>query len=124
MPTDPWQQLQLAVIAVFNSWYTPRAVAYRDIHGISHSLGTAVTVQSMVYGNMNEQSGSGVCFTRHPSTGEKLFFGEYLFNAEGEGRLCECIVNALCVMISPSHLMIIYVFFAKARTWFLVCVRL
>ena len=71
-PQDPWEQLRMAVIAVFNSWFTPRAVSYRDIHGIRNDLGTAVVVQCMVFGNMSNRSGSGVCFTRHPSTGEKV----------------------------------------------------
>lgn len=84
VPDDPWEQLQMAIEAVFCSWYSPRAVKYRDIHGISNDLGTAVTVQSMVYGNMNMRSGSGVAFTRNPATGEKVFYGEYLNNAEGE----------------------------------------
>lgn len=84
VPSDPWDQLRMSIVAVFNSWFSPRAVAYRDIHGIRNDLGTAVTVQCMVFGNMNARSGSGVCFTRNPSTGEKAFFGEYLPNAEGE----------------------------------------
>lgn len=84
IPIDPWEQLQLAIEAVFNSWFSPRAVKYRDIHNIAEDLGTAVTVQSMVYGNMNIRSGSGVAFTRNPGTGDKVFFGEYLNNAEGE----------------------------------------
>lgn len=74
----------MAIESVFCSWYSPRAVKYRDIHNISSDLGTAVTVQSMVYGNMNVRSGSGVAFTRNPATGEKEFYGEYLNNAEGE----------------------------------------
>lgn len=84
IPSDPWEQLQLAVEAVFNSWFSPRAMKYRDIHNIAEDLGTAVTVQSMVFGNMNIRSGSGVAFTRNPGTGDKVFFGEYLNNAEGE----------------------------------------
>lgn len=71
-PNDPWDQLRMAIVAVFNSWFTPRAIAYRDIHSIRNDLGTAVTVQCMVFGNMNARSGSGVCFTRNPSTGEKV----------------------------------------------------
>ena len=82
VPEDPWQQLQMAIEAVFRSWYSPRAVKYRDINGIAGDLGTAVTVQSMVYGNMNTKSGSGVAFTRNPATGQKELYGEFLFNAE------------------------------------------
>jgi len=81
---NPWIQLQSAIEAVFKSWYTPRAITYRNIHGIPHNLGTAVVVQAMVYGNMNDKSGSGVAFTRNPATGENVFYGEYLSNAEGE----------------------------------------
>lgn len=83
-PIDPWDQLRLAIEAVFKSWNTPRAKTYRKIHGISEELGTAVTVQSMVFGNLGKTSATGVCFTRNPSTGEKKLFGEYLLNAQGE----------------------------------------
>lgn len=83
-PTDPMEQLWLAVSAVFNSWGNPRAVKYREIYDIPHSWGTAVNVQSMVFGNMGEDCATGVCFTRDPSTGERKFFGEYLINAQGE----------------------------------------
>jgi pyruvate,orthophosphate dikinase len=83
-PEDPFVQLKLAVEAVFRSWHTPRANVYREMNNIPESLGTAVTVQSMVFGNFGEDSGSGVAFTRNPATGEKLFFGEVLFNAAGE----------------------------------------
>ncbi len=83
-PDDPFRQLLLAVEAVFLSWYSPRANVYREMNNISDSLGTAVSVQSMVFGNFGEDSGSGVAFTRNPSTGEKIFFGEVLFNAAGE----------------------------------------
>ena len=83
-PEDPFVQLRSAVEAVFKSWYTPRANVYREMNNIPDSLGTAVNVQSMVFGNFGEDSGSGVAFTRNPSTGEKLFFGEVLFNAAGE----------------------------------------
>lgn len=84
VPYDPTEQLNMAIEAVFKSWNAPRAVKYRDIHGISDDLGTAVTVQAMVFGNINELSGSGVAFTRNPSTGVKEFYGEYLPNSEGE----------------------------------------
>ncbi|MES2627040.1 MAG: pyruvate, phosphate dikinase [Pseudomonadota bacterium] len=83
-PDDPFRQLLLAVEAVFLSWYSPRANVYREMNNISDSLGTAVSVQSMVFGNFGDDSGSGVAFTRNPSTGEKIFFGEVLFNAAGE----------------------------------------
>ena len=84
LPQDPWEQLMMAVKAVFSSWDNPRAIKYREIHRLSHNLGTAVTVQSMVFGNMGENSGTGVAFTRDPATGEKRFFGECLTNAQGE----------------------------------------
>lgn len=83
-PEDPKEQLLMAVKAVFNSWHTPRAIVYRKINQISDDLGTAVNVQSMVFGNMGETSGTGVAFTRNPSTGENLLYGEYLINAQGE----------------------------------------
>ncbi len=83
-PTEPWEQLWGAISAVFRSWNTPRAITYRDLHGIPASWGTAVNVQSMVFGNMGEDSATGVAFTRDPSTGEKKFFGEFLINAQGE----------------------------------------
>jgi len=83
-PTDPWEQLWGAVSAVFRSWNTPRAITYRELHNIPASWGTAVNVQSMVFGNMGDDSATGVAFTRNPSTGEKSFFGEFLINAQGE----------------------------------------
>lgn len=83
-PQDPMKQLELAIKAVFKSWSNPRAVIYRKLHNIPDSLGTAVNVQSMVYGNMGETSGTGVAFTRNPATGENKIFGEYLINAQGE----------------------------------------
>lgn len=83
-PLDPWDQLLGAISAVFRSWNTPRAVTYRDLHGYPGDWGTAVNVQSMVFGNMGEDSATGVAFTRNPSTGEKEFYGEYLVNAQGE----------------------------------------
>lgn len=83
-PQDPFVQLKLAIEAVFLSWYTPRANFYREMNNIPDSLGTAVSVQAMVFGNFGDDSGSGVAFTRNPSTGEHAFFGEYLFNAAGE----------------------------------------
>ncbi len=83
-PQDPYEQLRLAIRAVFESWNNPRAVAYREYYKIPHDLGTAVNVQMMVFGNMGEDSGSGVAFTRNPATGEKELYGEYLPNAQGE----------------------------------------
>ena len=83
-PTDPKEQLIMAVKAVFSSWYNPRAIVYRKINKISDDLGTAVNVQSMVFGNVGDDSGTGVAFTRNPSTGEKKIYGEYLMNAQGK----------------------------------------
>ena len=83
-PQDPFEQLKLAVEAVFKSWNGKRAVDYRNAAGIAHDLGTAVNVQTMVFGNMGEGSGTGVAFTRNPATGEKKLFGDYLMNAQGE----------------------------------------
>ena len=83
-PDDPFEQLKMAVEAVFLSWHTPRAIVYREMNNIDDSLGTAVNVQAMVFGNFGDDSGSGVAFTRNPATGEHQFFGEYLFNAAGE----------------------------------------
>ena len=83
-PSDPREQLWGAISAVFRSWGNDRAVAYRRLHGFSDSWGTAVTVQSMVFGNMGEDCATGVCFTRNPATGAKDFFGEFLPNAQGE----------------------------------------
>ncbi len=83
-PTDPYEQLSLAVNAVFSSWNSSRAKKYREISKITGLLGTGVNVQAMVYGNMDANSATGVCFTRNPSTGEKKLYGEYLINAQGE----------------------------------------
>lgn len=83
-PTDPQVQLEYAINAVFNSWDSMRAIKYRRINKITGLLGTAVNVQAMVYGNMGESSGTGVCFTRNPSNGEPELYGEYLVNAQGE----------------------------------------
>ena len=83
-PSDPMDQLWKAIAAVFDSWNNPRAIKYREINEIPHHWGTAVNVQSMVFGNMGDDCATGVCFTRDPSTGEKIFFGEYLINAQGE----------------------------------------
>ena len=83
-PEDPKLQLLEAVKAVFRSWDNPRAIYYRRVNDIPSSWGTAVNIQSMVFGNMGEQSGTGVAFTRDPATGEKKLYGEYLMNAQGE----------------------------------------
>lgn len=83
-PSDPYEQLKMAIKAVFDSWYGDRAVTYRRLHGIPDDLGTACNVMAMVFGNMGENSGTGVGFTRDPSTGEKRFFAEFLPNAQGE----------------------------------------
>ncbi len=83
-PQDPVEQLFKAINAVFQSWNNPRANKYRELNNIKGLIGTAVNVQAMVFGNMGETSGTGVCFSRDPSTGEKVFYGEYLINAQGE----------------------------------------
>lgn len=83
-PTDPYQQLELSIRAVFASWNGKRAVDYRRVHKIADDLGTAVNVVAMVFGNMGNDSGTGVAFTRNPATGAKELFGEYLANAQGE----------------------------------------
>ena len=83
-PLNPKEQLRKAIVAVFDSWNNPRAIKYREIYGIKGLLGTAVNVQAMVYGNMGNDSATGVCFTRNPSTGENKFYGEFLLNAQGE----------------------------------------
>ncbi len=83
-PDDPYEQLRLAIEAVFRSWNNKRAIDYRRFHGIPDDWGTAVNVVTMVYGNMGEDSCTGVAFTRNPSTGEKVLYGEFLVNAQGE----------------------------------------
>ena len=83
-PEDPFDQLRMAIAAVFDSWMTRRAVDYRNLYKIPHNWGTAVNVVTMVFGNMGFDSGTGVAFTRNPATGEKGIFGEYLLNAQGE----------------------------------------
>ncbi len=83
-PQDPKIQLLMSIEAVFGSWNNERAIVYRRLNHIASLLGTAVSVQSMVFGNMGETSGTGVCFSRDPSTGKKIFYGEYLMNAQGE----------------------------------------
>lgn len=83
-PQDPYQQLEKSIEAVFKSWNIPRAVRYREINEITGLLGTAVNIQTMVFGNMGDDSGTGVAFTRNPSTGVNEFYGEFLINAQGE----------------------------------------
>lgn len=100
-PQDPIKQLELAIEAVFKSWNNPRARIYRKINNISHKLGTAVNVQSMVFGNMGDTSGTGVAFTRNPATGENKLFGEYLINAQGED-----VVAGIRTPLEISHLKI------------------
>ncbi|HEX7347955.1 MAG TPA: pyruvate, phosphate dikinase, partial [Candidatus Limnocylindrales bacterium] len=84
VPDDPWQQLRLAIEAVFRSWDSPRARTYREKEGIPDDLGTAVTIQAMVFGNRGSDSGTGVLFTRNPATGEPALYGDVLFDAQGE----------------------------------------
>lgn len=95
---DPKKQLELAVLAVFNSWDSPRANKYRSINQITGLKGTAVNVQSMVFGNMGDTSGTGVLFTRNPSTGEKKLYGEFLVNAQVWTSFCcaYLILNLSC----------------------------
>ncbi len=95
-PVDPKEQLMAAVKAVFRSWDNPRANVYRRMNDIPYSWGTAVNVQPMVFGNLNEKSGTGVAFTRDPATGEKALFGEYLINAQGE--------DVVAGIRTPSHI--------------------
>ena len=83
-PQDPYKQLELATEAVFKSWNGKRAIDYRNAAGIAHDLGTAVNICTMVFGNMGDNSGTGVAFTRDPSTGERKMYGDYLINAQGE----------------------------------------
>jgi len=84
IPADPWDQLRAAIAAVFDSWHSPRAKAYRRNRGLSDDAGTAVMIQAMVFGNMDERSGTGVLFSRNPMTGEALPWGEWLCRAQGE----------------------------------------
>lgn len=83
-PSDPWKQIELAIEAVFRSWNNERAIVYRRTEKIPDDIGTAVNIQAMVFGNLGEDSGTGVAFTRDPSTGENTLYGEYLMNAQGE----------------------------------------
>lgn len=97
-PSDPIEQLWGAIGAVFESWMNQRAITYRRLHNISESWGTAVNVQAMVFGNMGDDSATGVAFTRDPSTGENIFYGEYLVNAQGE--------DVVAGIRTPQHLTI------------------
>ena len=92
-PTDPKEQLLGAIKAVFRSWDNPRANVYRRDNDIPYSWGTAVNVQSMAFGNMGDDCGTGVAFTRNPATGEKKLFGEFLTNAQGED-----VVAGVCLL--------------------------
>ena len=83
-PTNPWEQLWGAIMAVFQSWMNERAILYRKLNNIPAEWGTAVNVQAMVFGNMGDRSATGVAFTRDAATGENIFNGEYLINAQGE----------------------------------------
>jgi len=98
-PEEPKDQLDMAISAVFNSWNNKRAITYRKINKIPDDLGTAVNVQEMVFGNMGENSGTGVGFTRNPSTGKKEYYGEYLLNAQGED-----VVAGIRTPLALSHL--------------------
>jgi pyruvate,orthophosphate dikinase len=89
-PTDPEEQLWGAIGAVFRSWNNERAIAYRQMNGIPGEWGTGVNVVAMVFGNLGEDSGTGVAFTRDPASGEKRFYGEYLMNAQGEDVVADC----------------------------------
>ncbi len=95
-PQDPMEQLGLAINAVFDSWWEKKAVDYRRIHRLADDWGTAVTVMAMVFGNLGATSGTGVCFSRDPATGEKRFFGEFLVNAQGE--------DVVAGVRTPEHL--------------------
>lgn len=83
-PEDPEVQLRGAIEAIFRSWRNPRAIFYRDMHRINHEIGTAITIQAMVFGNLNTRSATGVCFSRNPSDGTKELYGQFLLNAQGE----------------------------------------
>jgi pyruvate,orthophosphate dikinase len=95
-PQDPLEQLRLAINAVFDSWWAKKAVDYRRIHRLPDDWGTAVTVMAMVFGNLGNTSGTGVCFSRNPATGERRFFGEFLVNAQGE--------DVVAGIRTPEHL--------------------
>lgn len=106
-PEDPWEQLQQAVEAVFQSWDSPRAIRYRDYAGIPHTLGTAVVVQAMVFGNLDDHSGTGVAFTRDPATGAREVYGDFLLQAQGEdvvsGERDPLDVEAMATLVPGAH---------------------
>lgn len=107
VPEDPWEQLRAAISAVFRSWDSPRARTYRRNRGVSGTLGTAVTVQAMVFGNLDEKSGTGVLFSRDPNTGERAMFGEWLAGGQGEdvvsGRTTPRPLDELATLLPQAH---------------------
>ncbi len=113
-PEDPFEQLRMAIEAVFNSWFGGRAVTYRRLHGIPDTWGTAVNVVAMVFGNMGKSSGTGVAFTRNPSNGERKFFGECLMNAQGEdvvaGTRTPLPIEALAKTVPAAYRQLLRVF--------------
>ncbi len=105
-PQDPYEQLWGAIGAVFGSWEADKAVTYRRVEKISDLKGTAVNVQTMVFGNMGDDSGTGVCFTRDPNTGENVFYGDCLINAQGEDRTSNSPFrkkNCICFSAAPAN---------------------
>jgi pyruvate,orthophosphate dikinase len=102
-PQDPWDQLWAAIGAVFGSWMNQRAITYRRLHDIPADWGTAVNVQAMVFGNMGEDCATGVCFTRDPSTGANLLYGEFLVNAQGEDVVAGIRTPSRCRRPPPSQ---------------------
>lgn len=113
-PQDPVEQLKMSINAVFKSWNNKRAITYRNLHDIPHNLGTGVNIQTMVFGNMGETSGTGVVFTRNPSTGENKVYGEYLTNAQGEdvvaGIRTPKDLNELCKEMPEIHKQLLDIF--------------
>ena len=103
VPTDPWEQLRQAVLAVFESWNNPRAFQYRNYRGIPHDYGTAVNIMTMVFGNTGPDSGTGVLFTRDPSTGARRIYGEYLANAQGEDVVAGVRTPQPVAMMEKTH---------------------
>ena len=101
-PEDPWEQFWTAIEAVFKSWNNPRALVYRDMNGTQAGLGTAVNIQTMVFGNRGKDCATGVVFTRNPSTGEKTLFGEFLVNAQGEDVVAGTRTPSLIVNTKPD----------------------
>ncbi|WP_083889334.1 pyruvate, phosphate dikinase [Nocardia pneumoniae] len=107
VPTDPWEQLRGAISAVFRSWDSPRAQTYRRNRGVTGAPGTAVTVQAMVFGNLDEKSGTGVLFSRDPNTGQRAMFGEWLVGGQGEdvvsGRTTPRPLDELATLLPQAH---------------------